>query len=537
MESGAGFFGRDRRGVVNDYLHFNARDDIYEYGVVFEKGLRSAIDSNNLIDMLDESLSLLGNTVYVVAATVDTGARKLTLKLIDTLLVDILAEGQDRPYAVTGKTYDVKVVVVDVNAQVKFRVNGYETKPLRRGEIVVLPDKTILGVAEVLLNEAGEGPDLVKFYIGTNFLEATDKYSDSEFSYDVQSSREPLHTAKVQFIASTDGNTLTLSEMKFRLEASSKQGDVYVPAGGSLREQLLEPDAMFPGNWDMVYDGFGIGGAKQDGRVPLEFSPTGDGFQLHFTNRQGVKYTIPLLSARGQFMFGDERRVLWFIEAPDATTYPIARGDLFMTVSQRGEQGVTNVLSYEGIDTASKRIFFQDRAVGQKEVPYESTGSAGQEGVAQLTMAGQTHTVYIGMGSGNPIAVDLDGDGAMGGKADIVFSGGGLLNLGSTNDISSAMSVTTRLIVPARLLKEATADESTDIVFTRSGSSVDIDVPNAGDLQLVAAPDRDLLLGQTKYGTLFQINRRKTTGQLFVDFPQKQALGSVTIKVQGRITR
>jgi len=94
-----------------------------------------------------------------------------------------------------------------------------------------------------------------------------------------------------------------------------------------------------------------------------------------------------------------------------------------------------------------------------------------------------------------------------------------------------------RLIVPQRLLKEATADEVTQIVFTKTGNTVDVDVPNQGDFRLTASPDRDTLQGQTKFGTLFQLNRRKATAQLFVDFPKKQLTSSITITVKKRVER
>lgn len=77
-------------------------------------------------------------------------------------------------------------------------------------------------------------------------------------------------------------------------------------------------------------------------------------------------------------------------------------------------------------------------------------------------------------------------------------------------------------------------DEVIEIEITNDEHSVDINVPNQGDLRLNSATGNDILIGQTKYGTLFQINRRKTTSSLFVDFPKKELLSSVTI-VQNRI--
>ncbi len=535
IASGTAFFGRDRRGVVNDYLHFNAKDDIYEYSVVFEKGLHSAIQNNKLTDFVNQPLSLLGDRVYIVDATVDTSNKKLTLKMVDTLLVDLLAEGQEKAYRIGSKVYEVKVLIIDNNNQVKFIVNGHETKNLRKGDVVILPDQTVIGVTEMLLNEAGEGADLVKFYVGSTMLEATDKYSDTDLSYDMRSHRASLHSAKVQYVGAVEGTTFTLSSMKFRAEASSKQGDIYIPVGGSLRQQMLEPDAMFPNNWDLVYNGFGIGDqTRRQGTVPLEFATTGGGYNLFFSNSQGVSYTIPFISAQNTFSYGDGKRLLHFTEAGSSTIYPITKNDIFIVTSQNNGRGTTNVLSYDGIDTATKRLFFRDWALGQKIVPYETTGVAGQEGKTMFNAGGHEYSVFISSAVGNSVAVDLNGDGILsGGEANIVLAGGGRLDI---NAISGSSAIL-QLIVPARLLRESRTDEATQITITKNDYSVDIDVPNQGDLQLTAVANKDMLLGQTKFGTLFQITRRKTTSGLFIDFPRKQALASVTIKVQNRLTQ
>lgn len=532
IESGSTFFGRDRSGKVDDFLRFNAQDDIYEYGVVFEEGLQSTIKDKRLVNLVNEPITMVGQTVYIIDGKIDTDAKTVTLRFLDTLFVDSLGEGQRRVYRLGEDVFDIRVSIIDEDQRVTFVVNDHETKTIIPGQMVIFPDETVLGVAEVMLNEAGEGKDVVLFYFSRNAFTVTDKYSDTEFSANVQSQREPLHTAKAAVIGSLDGNTFQLSALKFRLVASS--GDVYIPAGQSLRGQLLEPDAMFPTNWDIVYNGFH--GKKREGTIPVEFDPTGDGFMLLFTSREGVEYRIPLLSGAADFSYGDGRRTLHYVEAASSTTYTIAKNDLFVATSQNNDQGTTHILSYEGIDTATRRLFFRDWAVGQKDIPYEVTGVDGQEGKAILNIAGQQYPVFISSASGNALAVDLTGDGSVSGsEANIILTGGGRLDLGTTNDLGGSSSVTMRLIVPQRLLKEATADEVTQIVFTKSGNTIDVDVPNQGDLRLTASPDRDALQGQTKFGTLFQLNRRKATGQLFIDFPKKQLTSSVTIKVKKRM--
>ena len=419
IESGSSFFGSDRSGHVDDFLRFNAQDDIYEYGVTFEEGLQSAVKDKRLVDIMALPFSLFGQTVYILDGQIDADAKTATLHLIDTLFVDLLGEGQRKVYRIGEKIFDIRTSMIDEEQRVLFVVNGHETKPFAPGQMVILPDETVIGVAEVMLNEAGEGKDVVQFYLSKNVLTVTDKYSDTEFSANIQSQREPLHTAKVAIVGSLDGNTFSLSSLKFRLAASS--GDVYVPVGQSLRSRLLEPDAMFPSNWDIAYNGFR--GKKREGTIPVEFDPTGDGFMLVFTSREGIGYKIPLLSGVGDFSYGDGRKMLHYIEAASATTYPIGKNDLFVVTSQNNDQGTTHILSYEGIDTATKRLFFRDWALGQKDIPYEATGIDGQEGKATLNIAGQQYPLFISSAPGNAVAIDLTGDGSVSGsEANIILA-------------------------------------------------------------------------------------------------------------------
>jgi len=71
----------------------------------------------------------------------------------------------------------------------------------------------------------------------------------------VEINNELIEDAEVRFQgALLSPTSFELSSIRYRLKADAKLGDVYVPAGGSLRQQLDEPQGML-GNWDIFFDG------------------------------------------------------------------------------------------------------------------------------------------------------------------------------------------------------------------------------------------------------------------------------------------
>ena len=533
VDSGSPFFGRNQMGVIDDYLYFNDSTDAYEYGLIFEDGLKSNLQNAKLMDIINEPITMLGRDIYILDAKIDPLNNKIYMKLVDAVFVDLLAEGQKKIYKIDDSVYEVEVLGIEYQTnRVKFKVNGKDYKILEPGQMQILPDNMILGVAEVLGKKEAIG--IVQFYLAETLYQFSDVYNDMVYSNDVRTQRHPLSNAKIGVVGSFNGNEFTLDQLKFRLNSKSLLGDIYVPAHKTLRQSITEPDAMFPGNWDIEYNGFGGGQISSKEKIPIQFNPTGSGFNLIFSNIQGVRYRIPLLSGSGQFVYGDGQKALHFIESSGPTVYDIDRNDMFVLTSQNNDRGTTNIISYDNIDTANKKIYFKDWALGTKEVVYQSGVGEGQ---GSLTASGISYPFYISSEEGNPITVDLNGDGTIAGdEANVVVQGGGRIDLGSS-EIIVGTTVSMRLIVPVNLLEDKTSSEVVQINFVQSEHTVNINIPNQDVMTMVGSQDKDTYQGQTQYGALFQLNKRVTTSELFVDFPIKQVLGSVSIKVKNRMMR
>ncbi len=80
-------------------------------------------------------------------------------------------------------------------------------------------------------------------------------YGDALFSAGgAEVNHEPIEDAEVRMRGAMlpDGR-FELSDIRYRLKADGKLGDVYVPVGGSLREQLDEPQGLL-GPWDIFLE-------------------------------------------------------------------------------------------------------------------------------------------------------------------------------------------------------------------------------------------------------------------------------------------
>jgi len=291
----------------------DATDAFFEYELQFEGGLKSSIFSAKLSDLDDKNLVILGQTYVFVDTKIDTTNNEVKLVLLGGAVYDVLEEGEKKSYTIKGKIYDVQVVLItDQDPEtVVFRVNGEQTSELDDGEVEILSDGILLGVSEVVSNEAGEagGGDIVEFYIGANKLELEDKeYTDSNFESGVKIDNEPIEDALVRIDAEKNlEDQLSIKSIRYRLIADSKPGldNIYVPPGHSVREFLDEPQGMLGQNWDIVYSGL-----ETVGQTTITFVPSGDGeaYNLEFFDSEGNRRIIEpfIINRDKKLFFGDE---------------------------------------------------------------------------------------------------------------------------------------------------------------------------------------------------------------------------------------
>lgn len=482
---------------VGDWLYIaegsTANQAFFEYEIEFEDGLESEVKSKKLEDYDDEEIVMLGTTYTFVNTKIDTTSDEITLDLLGGSVFDILEEGEEKTYNVNGKEYKVEVMIIEdaTPASVTFNINGEVTSQMTDGETEILKDGTLIGISDIILNEAGEAGsgDIVELYVGATKVEFRDtNYSDGEsasatalgFEQNVEIDEESIEDAHIQIKGqelTTSGDKFEITSIRYRLTADALPGykDLWVPPGHGVREFLDEPQGMLGTNWDIRYEGLddtGVSIIKLDARGDDEYT-------LEFENKQGTVYKIPYITNEGgNFKFGDNDKDLVFIEGNytegvaigsfngtgglvgNYTEFNIGILDSFVlsdaskntggsnepvpTSAQGGEQtlmggyddtATTHIVRYNSIDTSDRTLSFDEEGSGTKEFTYEAfdptTGEA--IGKARLIFGGNTYVAYVGNSTANtnPLAVDMDADGDIDRtEIRITVNGGGIIDLG-----------------------------------------------------------------------------------------------------------
>jgi hypothetical protein len=135
-----------------------------------------------------------------------------------------------------------------------------------------------------------------------------------------------------------------------------------------------------------------------------------------FTNSQDVLHSLQLGEAAGKILEQSTGAQVHVTEEGDSSVHNIQLGDIF--VVSHGD--VTRVLSYDDIDTVDNIITLTDIGTGaQINVVY--SGLDQPFGVDTIVAGGYGFGFSVSSEAGNPLAVDLNDDGAFGsGSASIV---------------------------------------------------------------------------------------------------------------------
>ncbi len=464
---------------VADWLYVaegtTARDAFFEYELEFEDGLESEVASSKLDDYEDEELVMLGTTYTFVDTKINTVSDQITLDLLGGSVFDILEEGEEKTYNVNGKEYKVEVMIIEdaTPATVTFNINGEVTSQLTDGETEILKDGTLIGISDIILNEAGESGsgDIVELYIGATKVQFKDNnYSDGEsanadslgYEQGVEIDEETVEDAWVQVKGQelgSAGDKFEITSIRYRLVADALPGyrDLWVSAGHGVREYLDEPQGMLGTTWDVRYEGL-----DDTGVSVIKLDPRGDDeYNLEFENKQGTVYRVPYITNEGgNFKYGSRDKDLVFIEgnftensfalAADYDNYTAfnigtldyfvlsdaskntglttdttfagseridrgANGDLDVQFGRRpslDDTATTHIVRYNSIDTSSKVLTFDEEGSGTKRFTYETITSTEAIGKARLIFGGNTYTAYIGnqTASGNDNPLAVDMD-------------------------------------------------------------------------------------------------------------------------------
>ena len=451
-------------GFVGDYLYIQDSDDptnkstaFFEYELEFESGLESAVSGSTLPDLEDEEIQIMGTTYTIVDTTVSTSSNEVTLTLLGGAVYDILGEGETKTYTIDGKDFEVTALIIEdvTPASVTFEINGEITKQLGDSETTTLDDGTLVGVSDIVLNEAGEAGsgDIVEMYLGATKLVLKDSdYTDTNFSQNVEIDNEDITNALVEIVASelSSATKLEISSIRYRLSADALNGDdVWVEPGHGVREYLDEPQGMLGTDWDIRYEGL-----DDVATSIVKLDPNGDDeYKLIFENMQGLVYNVPFITNEGgTYKYGTNDRDLVFEEgiynasALNSTNHTPTIGHLdYFVLSDIDEsngydnEAISHVMRYGNYDSQNNELKFEDMATGDtKLVTYSTVGPAnGTLGSGDLNVGGTTYKVYVMNASSGipPLVIDQNANGSMASEEiRLTVNGGAIIDLGNHAD-------------------------------------------------------------------------------------------------------
>ncbi len=517
FSSGRILFTEDDHNEVDDFLVFEEDNVTFEYELEFTPGLASNIESNKLVDLEDEELLMLGR-IYTIAEAEKRGNR-ITLNMLAGAIQDTIAEGETKTYTYNGKTYTVKISLIDDAARtVTFSVNNIISGRQKVGDIDLV-DNLNVGITRIYVSEASEQEDQATLVLGATLLEFTDEsVADDSFTQGISIDGRTLENTYIKIKGTGDTDEYTITSIKYRLKAESSSGaDIFIPAGKGLRELTRYPQALL-GDWDIKYNGLD---AVQ---TTIKLDPQGSSYDLEASNSKGQRLETTLITNQGgNLKIGDDNTALHFIEGTSTTNFIITQQDSFIVTSGNTRNGITNILKYTGIDTTNKQLFFDDSAEGRKDARY--SGTEGTDATADLNVNGNTYHIYIGGAPDYKLAIDLNHDGDVAGdEVNIVVQGGGVLDLGSTITPNDEFNIT--LTTDASQFDTRTSDEIITISILKSGSDIDLNLPAQTALTIESKTGKRLAM--SPYG-VFLKQETDNPDELFIQYPLSQATGNIEL--------
>lgn len=579
QNTGRVIFDQDERDRVGHYLSYNDGDRLFQWELEFEEGLESEYTAatGDLEDLEDEDVTMLGQPFVIVdtdvinrtPVTVNEGSGDIRLDFIGGAISAVLGENDMETYVVDGKEYEVEVLVISETSNngegsVKFRINGEITDELSDGETDVLADGTQIGIRDIMATGKDIQKSIAQFYLGAYKVEFRDgNTSDNTFvQAGAEVNEETIEDAFVQIRGafSADGRDYSISSIRYNLTADAVLGDMYVPPGTGVREQLDEPEGMLTPAWDIRYEGL-----MDTGLTLVRIDSAGnDEYDLEFTNQEGIFFDFPLASNENGapgFKYGTDDDDLWFQEN-DGTAALISRQDYFVlsdcratpynnnTVANQADNTCfTHVLRYDSIDVTNNKITFTDLGTGTREITFTNTGALATS-TGRLVVGGVTYNVLVDTSVATPnLTIDLNGNGFEGNNTDaakalIGVQGEGLIDLGYLNtsfqayarpvlsDFTTPGNITAKLITLQKEFDEANADEVINItVETRANNRIGIQSVINGvatgyfsglqDLE----ENEDLEQALSGYGVFFELYDPATNDQaedLTIEYPLAQ---------------
>ena len=204
---------KDKEPALGIYVKNDRNFTIYTLD--FTKDVVSDLSGATITDMVDTEITIMGKT-YDITKAKNTSNSKITLTLMGGAIRDTLEQGQQKTYTLNDKEYDVEVVYIGgTTSEVKMKINGELTKSLKETQTDKLDDGTIIGIRDIMEEEAGEvTADQVEFYIGAEKLVLEDSdMSNSAATDNVELNDEDVDDLYVDIEASGSSNKLQIDKI------------------------------------------------------------------------------------------------------------------------------------------------------------------------------------------------------------------------------------------------------------------------------------------------------------------------------------
>ncbi len=254
QDGGKIVFGENEEDKIGHFLFWKDGKTVFTWRLAFQDGVLSNMSANELVDLNGQFIPLLGDSHFIVRAGFNSSTNETSLGLLggDSLFT-VLEKGGTSQFIIGGKEYLLEVQSISGSDKVSFSVDGEVFSNAREGDIFVLLDGLYVAVGKVVKSGSKKA---VFLYYGTQYVEFQGRNAVTNTSGSVRINNETIEDAVVNINAVLFApGKVKLQLISYGLLADSKLGDVYVPAGEGLRDQLDEPESMLSLLFDIGYEG------------------------------------------------------------------------------------------------------------------------------------------------------------------------------------------------------------------------------------------------------------------------------------------
>jgi hypothetical protein len=411
---------------------------------------------------------------------------------------------------------DMLALMIDFDSGLRSKMDGNGLPDMEEEDLPILGTSYTIVRAEA---DTVEKTVSLRLMGPAGTLDISDKYDDNLFSQSIKANGQNIQEGRIKIRASYDGNELSISSIEYRFKPlAAASGDIYVPDHHGTKQYLRTPSG-FLGDFDILFRGLEGSLPKTTTPKPsasslasanaISFKSVGSvKYNMQFINNRGQYYKFPLVYDAGGLKWGDQNKNFVFAGGP------IYEHDLFAVTDRNNKRGITNIAEYSSINLDENSVYVSDLEGKDFKANFDPATGAGT-----FKLGGRDYEFVVNTAlPGYPMVVDHDGNGAVGGQADLVSTGGARV-------ILNPAAFTGQVYVESSLFAEGGGPEAINFAFT-PGINVDI----TGGVQMLYNDATDMNEGLSGFGIFVQQSTAKDTGRnLIFNLPTSQTGYKVSV--------